>query len=158
MGVKTYDRPPVGTVYPPAKLGRPLTFETPRILSNKINDYFDIAIIPNIMGLANHLGIHYSTFHDWEQTNHPFSKTIQKAKQILGDFIITNCLKSKLNNAMGIFYMKNVFSWCDVPQENNTGKALDILKSFIDKEQSNTIDITPVKTTAKQVVSHADTS
>ena len=141
-------------------VGRQPKYNSPEEILPLVQAYLETAEVPNVAGLACALNVHVQTLLDWGQ-NERFallSGVVKGAKQWILDFTITGMMKNRLNVAGSIFYLKNMFGWCDVPQETNTGKALDILKSFIDKEQSNTIDITPVKTTAKQVVSHADTS
>lgn len=106
------------------------TYSSPEELQNKICQYFEQEEVPNVLGLAGFLGVHYETLYKWENGERDgktpwLSCIIKRAKQALGDWTVKNAMRNKINCGMAVFYMKNVFGWQD-KQETTTNVNFEL--------------------------------
>lgn len=110
-----------------AKVGRPLMFENPSELNEKVNEYFSQCDEDHdpytITGLALFLGFESrQSFYDYEERGE-FSYTIKRAR-----LRVENGYEKKLhgNNPTGpIFALKN-FGWVDKTNLDHTSNGKDI--------------------------------
>lgn len=83
--------------YRKGKIGRPTKFRDKYHLAEECEGYFEYAMNNPIEyngvkykrpflieGLCNHIGIHYSTWVDWDNDNHPeFAEVVRDCNQII---------------------------------------------------------------------------
>jgi hypothetical protein len=103
--------------------GRPLKFQSPKELQDKIDEYFQSTPIEEqmITGLAVHLDTSRETLCDYESTENSrkeFSDTVKKAKERIEFAYEKRGLK--VGNAFDIFRLKNM-GWRDNYQNEITG-------------------------------------
>lgn len=90
-------------------------------VKQRVADYFNYCIEndrkPNIVGMANWLGVDRSTVHSWKigkyraSTHHD---TIKKAVDIMEELWVDYMMNGKANPASLIFLGKNMFGYKDV--------------------------------------------
>lgn len=111
----------------PGKGGRPLKFESPEILQELIDKYFETCdendILYTVGGLAVALKCDRRTLINYK-AKEEFFPTIKNAKQKIESAIELHCLTTK-NPAGAIFNLKNNFDWKD-KQELDTTLTVNI--------------------------------
>ena len=100
--------------------GRPLLFETPEILQEKIDAYFKWADENNkpytISGLAVFLDTDRQTLINYSNRE-AFFDTIKRAKQKIESQFEERALMGEYNPTMSIFLMKNNFGYVDKTEQ-----------------------------------------
>lgn len=89
-------------------------------VKQRISEYFDYCIEndrkPNMVGMANWLGVDRGTVHAWRTgqyraaTHH---STVKKAVDIMEELWVDYMMNGKVNPASGIFLGKNMFGYKD---------------------------------------------
>ena len=96
--------------------GRPLKFETPEILEEKINEYFkqceEKGLKPLITELALYLDTTRETLCDYNEKDE-YSYSIKKAKLRCQVALERNLVEGKVNPTGTIFNLKNNYGWRD---------------------------------------------
>ena len=98
----------------------PINVADPEQVQNRINEYLDFCEmnnkIPQIVGLANWLGVDQRTLHRWktgvfrEETHTPI---IKRVLMMLEEIWVDMMQNNKINPANGIFLAKNLFQYKD---------------------------------------------
>jgi hypothetical protein len=105
------------------KGGRPLKFETVKVLQNKIDAYFKKCIEDDdpftVTGLALALDCDRRTLVNYEDREE-FFPTIKKAKLKVENYLETKSLKGDIVPVMTIFNLKNNFGWKDKTEHDLT--------------------------------------
>lgn len=106
--------------------GRPLKFETPEILQEKIEAYFkkceDKGERPFITELAYYLDTSRETLCNYEEKE-PFFDTIKRAKMRCELELEKNLIEGKVNPTGSIFNLKNNYGWRDKTEVENEHKG-----------------------------------
>lgn len=99
---------------------KPIDISDPKQVEDRITDYFMHCIDndrkPNVVGMANWLGIDRSTLYTWkvgEYRASTHSTIIKKAMTILEELWVDYMQNGKMNPASGIFLGKNMFGYKD---------------------------------------------
>lgn len=102
---------------------QPIDIADPKQVANRIDEYFDFCEQndrkPNMIGMANWLGIDRSTLNSWKRGEYrtdTHSPIIQKAVEMLEELWIDYMQNGKMNPAAGIFIAKNLFQYSDTQQ------------------------------------------
>lgn len=98
----------------------PIDISDPKQVEKRIQEYFNYCIDndrkPNMIGMANWLGVHRDTVHQWK-TGATRSNThydlIKKAIDILEELWVDYMQNGKINPTSGIFLGKNMFGYKD---------------------------------------------
>ena len=92
----------------------------PKQVENRITEYFTHCIEndrkPNMIGMANWLGVDRSTVNTWKNGEYrasTHSTVIKKAVDILEELWVDYMQNGKVNPASGIFLGKNMFGYKD---------------------------------------------
>ena len=124
----------------------PIDISDPKQVENRINEYFDFCEEndrkPNMIGMANWLGISRETVNQWKRgdvRSSTHTDVIRKAVDILEEIWVDYMQNGKINPASGIFLAKNMFQYKDVqdvvitPQNGEQEmSAEDIAKRYIE--------------------------
>lgn len=99
----------------------PIDISDARQVENRINEYFDFCEEndrkPNMIGMANWLGISRETVNQWKRgdvRSSTHTDVIRKAVDILEEIWVDYMQNGKINPASGIFLAKNMFQYKDV--------------------------------------------
>ena len=99
----------------------PIDISDPKQVAQRISDYFDFCEQndrkPNMIGMANWLGVDRSTLNTWktgEYRAETHSPVIKKAVDILEELWVDYMMNGKVNPGSGIFIGKNLFQYKDV--------------------------------------------
>lgn len=99
----------------------PIDISDPKQVAQRISDYFDFCEQndrkPNMIGMANWLGVDRSTLNTWktgEYRTETHSPVIKKAVDILEELWVDYMMNGKVNPGSGIFIGKNLFQYKDV--------------------------------------------
>lgn len=99
----------------------PIDISDPKQVEDRINQYFSFCIDndrkPNMIGLANWLGIDRKTLNNWKNgsyRNETHFPVIKKALDILEELWMDYMLNGKANPASLIFIGKNLWQYKDV--------------------------------------------
>lgn len=99
----------------------PIDISDPQQVQKRITDYFvfcaDNDRKPQLIGMANWLGIDRSTLNSWkrgEYRTETHSPLIQKAVSALEEMWADYMMNGKVNPASGIFVSKNWFGYKDI--------------------------------------------
>lgn len=117
-----------------AAVGRPLKFETPQVLEDKINEYFDKCekngTKPFITELAYHLDTSRETLREYKERPE-YVDSIKKALTRCEMALEQNLIEGKVNPTGSIFNLKNNYGWKDKTETDVTsgGKAIMIMPS-----------------------------
>lgn len=119
-------------------MGRPLKFESPEILEEKINEYFAKCEAkgekPLITELALFLDTTRETLCDYRDKD-AYSDSIKKAKLRCQVALERNLVEGKVNPTGTIFNLKNNYGWRDKTEVENEHKGE---MSFTWKSRSTT--------------------
>ena len=125
----------------------PIDISDARQVENRINEYFDFCEEndrkPNMIGMANWLGISRETVNQWKRgdvRSSTHTDVIRKAVDILEEIWVDYMQNGKINPASGIFLAKNMFQYKDVqdvvisPQNNGDQdmSAEEIAKRYLE--------------------------
>lgn len=98
----------------------PIDISDPVQVENRLNEYFNACIEndmkPNMVGMANWLGIDRTTLASWkrgEYRDSTHSHVIKKAITLLENLWVDYMQNGKINPASGIFLAKNMFGYKD---------------------------------------------
>lgn len=98
----------------------PIDISDAKQVEQRINEYFtaceDNDMKPNMVGMANWLGIDRTTLASWKRGEYrgdSHSHVIKKAVGILEDLWVDYMQNGKINPASGIFLAKNMFQYKD---------------------------------------------
>ncbi len=120
--------------------GRPLKFETPDILEEKINEYFkqceEKGLKPLITELALHLGTTRETLCDYNEKDE-YSDSIKKAKLRCQVALERNLVEGKVNPTGTIFNLKNNYGWRDKNETDITTQGEKIQSGVVILPQKN---------------------
>ncbi len=109
----------------PGKGGRPLKFESPEELQEKIDRYFEECdlnkVLYTVCGLAVALECDRNTLTNYTAKKEYFS-TIKNAKQKIEAAVELHCLNAK-NPVGAIFNLKNNFGWKDKQEVEQSGNV-----------------------------------
>ena len=107
--------------------GRPLKFNSPEELQEKIDKYFEICDETGrpytVTGLAVALDTNRETLRSYGEKEE-YSDTIKKAKAKCEQYLEEGMLTGKLNATASIFSAKNNYGWKDV--QEFTGDAIKV--------------------------------
>lgn len=99
----------------------PIDISDPEQVKTRIGDYFIFCVDndrkPNMVGIANWLGVDPTTLSSWkrgEYRSSTHSPIIKKAVMILEELWVDYMQNGKINPASGIFLAKNMFGYKDV--------------------------------------------
>ena len=124
----------------------PIDISDPEQVKNRILEYLNYCAEndrkPQIIGMANWLGIHRDTLNEWKRgivRRGTHGDVVQKAIALLEEQWIDYMQCGKVNPAAGIFLAKNWFGYRDVQDVVVTpsapyeaGSAEDVAKQYID--------------------------
>lgn len=119
--------------------GRPLKFQTPEELQQKIDEYFATTKLEEqtVTGLALHLDTFRDVLCDYQEKDE-FSNTIKKAKLRIEHAYEMRGLK--VGNAFDIFRLKNM-GWKDRQETEMSGQIkninIEIAKEIADKHETS---------------------
>lgn len=120
--------------------GRPLKFETPDILEEKINEYFkqceEKGLKPLITELALHLDTTRETLCDYKEKDE-YSDSIKKAKLRCQVALERNLVEGKVNPTGTIFNLKNNYGWRDKNETDITTQGEKIQSGVVILPQKN---------------------
>lgn len=106
--------------------GRPLKFQSPELLEDKINEYFAKCEaekrIPFVTELAFHLDTSRETLCNYEEKE-PYFDTIKRAKERCEMWLERNLIEGKVNPTGTIFNLKNNYGWRDKTEVENEHKG-----------------------------------
>lgn len=98
----------------------PVDISDPEQVKNRITDYFvycaDNDRKPNMIGMANWLGVDRATVNSWKTGEYRASThlpVVKKAVDIMEELWVDYMLNGKVNPASGIFLGKNMFGYKD---------------------------------------------
>jgi len=98
----------------------PIDISDPKQVEQRIKDYFyhcaENDRKPNLVGMANWLGIDRTTLNSWkrgEYRSETHSQIIKKAVEVLEEQWVDYMQNGKINPATGIFLGKNFFQYRD---------------------------------------------
>ncbi len=99
----------------------PIDISDPVQVENRINEYFNACIEndmkPNMIGMANWLGIDRTTLAGWKRGDFregTHFNVIKKAITLLENLWVDYMQNGKINPTSGIFLAKNMFGYKDV--------------------------------------------
>ena len=99
----------------------PIDISDEKQVERRIREYFEFCIQndrkPNMVGMANWLGINRDTVNSWKRGDYrseTHSAVIRRACDLLEELMIDYFQNGKVNPAAGIFLMKNQFQYRDV--------------------------------------------
>lgn len=99
----------------------PIDISDPKQVEKRIREYFNYCIDndrkPNMIGMANWLGVERETVRTWKNGDYrskTHSAIIRKAVDILEEQWVDYMQNGKINPASGIFLAKNMFQYKDV--------------------------------------------
>lgn len=99
----------------------PIDISDPKQVENRIYEYFTFCIDndrkPNMVGMANWLGVNHDTLSSWKRGEYrtsTHSDVINKAIAMLEELWVDYMQNGKMNPASGIFLAKNMFQYRDV--------------------------------------------
>ena len=124
----------------------PIDISDPEQVKNRILEYFrfcaDNDRKPQIIGMANWLGVHRDTLNEWKRgivRSGSHSDIIQKAMALLEEQWIEYMQNGKINPAAGIFLAKNWYGYKDTqdvvvtPQAPyESGSPEDVAKKYVE--------------------------
>lgn len=103
----------------------PIDISDAEQVKGRIEEYFKFCIEndrkPNMIGMANWLGVDRATVHSWKTGEYRSSShlhVIKKAVDILEELWVDYMQNGKVNPASGIFLGKNMFGYKDVQDVN----------------------------------------
>ena len=91
-------------------------------VAERIEMYFDhceqTEVLPNLIGLANWLGVNRTTLDRWKRGDFSPDKSplIQRAISIIEEALVSQVQGEKKNPASGIFLMKSIFHFVTINQ------------------------------------------
>lgn len=98
----------------------PIDISDEKQVENRINEYFNYCIDndrkPNMIGVANWLGVNSDTLRSWKRGEYrtdTHSGLIQKVSRILEEQWVDYMQNGKVNPASGIFLGKNLWGYKD---------------------------------------------
>lgn len=98
----------------------PIDISDEKQVEQRIHDYFNFCIDndrkPNMIGMANWLGVDRDTVKSWKRGEYrasTHSAVIKKACDILEELLVDYFQNGKINPASGIFLAKNMFQYKD---------------------------------------------
>lgn len=137
--------------------GRPLKFETPEILQEKIEAYFkkceDKGERPFISELAYYLDTSRETLCNYEEKE-PFFDTIKRAKERCEIVLEKNLIEGKINPTGTIFNLKNNYGWRDKTETDITTQGDKIQTGVIILPQKNESSLATSSETDSSTVSN----
>lgn len=99
----------------------PIDISDPKQVEQRLNDYFKFCIEndrkPNMVGMANWLGVGDETLRQWKigmYRSSTHTGLIKKAVRLLEEMWVDYMQNGKVNPASGIFLAKNMFGYRDV--------------------------------------------
>jgi hypothetical protein len=94
--------------------GRPRLWMDPEAFAAKVDEYFEIATVPSIVGISLHLGFcDKDSFSQYANYGFEFSRSVQKARLLIEKDRIER-LNDKARFSPGtIFDLKNNYGWVD---------------------------------------------
>ena len=99
----------------------PIDISDPAQVENRLNEYFNACeqndMKPNMIGMANWLGISRDTVNSWKRgecRGSTHSDLIKKAIDMLENLWVDYMQNGKINPTSGIFLAKNMFGYKDV--------------------------------------------
>lgn len=133
----------------------PIDISDEKQVERRINEYFDFCEMndkkPNMVGMANWLGVDKSTLDSWkrgEYRTQTHSHVIRRACAALEDLWQDYMQNGKINPASGIFLGKNMFGYKDQqdvvvtpnnplgPAEGNAELAQKYIEDVIDETEA----------------------
>lgn len=124
----------------------PIDISDPQQVRDRLTQYFDYCAQndrkPQIVGMANWLGVHRDTLNEWKRgirRKDTHNDIVQKALAMLEEMWADYMQNGKINPASGIFLAKNWFGYKDVqdvvvtPQSPyESGSAEEVAQRYID--------------------------
>lgn len=124
----------------------PIDISDEKQVEQRVWDYFNFCVDndrkPNMIGMANWLGVDRDTVNSWkrgEYRNSTHSVVIRKACNMLEELLVDYFQNGKTNPTSGIFLLKNMFGYRDVqdvviePKQSATyDLGEDEIKKFVE--------------------------
>lgn len=132
----------------------PIDISDPKQVENRIYEYFNFCVDndrkPNMVGMANWLGVSHETLASWKRGDYrtgTHSAVVRKAIGMLEELWVDYMQNGKMNPASGIFLAKNMFQYRDVidiapaaPAPLGESVDADTLKTYAAELPDDTTD------------------
>lgn len=112
--------------------GRPPKWESPEILQQKVDEFFDLINkgeeMPSVVGLACYLGVHKQTLLNYQEKD-DYKDIVNTAKQRIEKMFTARAYSGQIPAPIFIFTAKNHYDYKDSQDLNHGGQAGNPVKT-----------------------------
>jgi hypothetical protein len=130
---------------------------SPRVMKNRINDYFEWCEendeMPNISGMMIHLKLYRNAFYEYMQDS-LYSDLLEHARLIVRNWAEIDVYNTKGMAAGKLKYMENVYDWSSKVETKSEVKQISSVESarkIIERLAPQLIEVLRSQTTVNQI-------